>query len=197
MGSSHQADNSKDPFYVQGLLIVEVTKRILIRRAGISASKIESSFKLKPITEFMERMRISSLDKFETTTYVSTINFYKDLKDMNAHKAVGAVVTYIEGKYIAELLKCLSYPVDDPRDEETLLDGCGTMCNLIAGNFKSGLAQLGYKELEMSHFSSYHNEVLEGVEYDITQEEKYQADIMVDGVKRLVVDLTMGDVPMV
>jgi len=188
-------DQNTDSFYVQGLLIAEVAKRLLNRRAGIQLSKIESSFELKPITEFMGRMRVSSIEKFATTTYISTINFYKNDKDMERHKALGVIVVYIEGKYIFELLKKMDYPIDDFQDEEMLEDGCGTFCNLLAGNFKSGLTQLGYAELSMSPFTSFRNEVLEGVEYDFSQEQKYEVSIMIDGVKRIMIDLTIGDLP--
>ncbi len=188
-------DKSLDPFYVQGLLLAEVVKRILNRRAGIQLSKIKSSFEVKPITEFMQRMRVSSIEKFDTTTYISTINFYSNEKKMKTQDALGALVLYIEGKYVTELLKKLNYPVDDARDEETLEDGCGTLCNLIAGNFKSGLTQLDYIELPMSHFLSFRNEILDGVAYDFTKEQKYEISIEIDGVKRIMVDLAMGDIP--
>ncbi len=187
--------NVSDPFYVQGILLAEVIKRILNRRADIQLAKIETELALRPITEFMERMRVSSIEKFDSTTYISTINFYKSEKDQDGQRALGAIVVYIEGKYIAELLKRMDYPIDDPRDEETLLDGCGTICNLMAGNFKSGLTQLGYAELVMSHFSSFRNEVLEGVPYDIDQQNKYEVTTRIDGVKRMVADLTMGEIP--
>jgi len=195
MSSTLPDDKFLDPFYVQGLLLVEVVKRILNRRAGIQLSKIKSSLEIKPITEFMQRMRISSIEKFDTTTYISTINFYSNEKKMESREALGALVLYIEGKYIAELLKKLDYPIDDPRDEETLEDGCGTLCNLISGNFKSGLTQLDYIELTMSHFLSFRNEVLDGVGYDFTKEHKYEISIMIDGIKRIMVDLTMGNIP--
>ena len=189
--------NVSDPFYVQGILLAEVIKRILNRRANIQLAKIETDLALKPITEFMGRMRVSSIEKFDSTTYISTINFYKSEKDQVRQRTLGAIVVYIEGKYIAELLKRMDYPIEDPRDEETLLDGCGTIGNLIAGNFKSGLTQLGYAELVMSHFSSFRNEVLEGVSYDIDQQHKYEVTTRIDGVKRMVTDLTMGEIPKV
>ncbi len=195
MSSQDSNDKSIDFFYVQGLLLVEVIKRILNRRAGIQLSKIDFSLELKPITEFMQRMRVSSIEKFETTTYISTINFYANKKKMQQDEVLGTLVLYVEGTYVPEILKKLEYPIDKFDDEEILEDGCGTLCNLIAGNFKAGLTQLDYIELEMSHFISFRNEILEGVSYDFTQENKYEISIMINGVKRLMADLVMGDIP--
>ena len=79
----------------------------------------------------------------------------------------------------------------------TLLeDACGTFCNLIAGNFKSGLTQLGYVELIMSHFSGFQNEILNGVEFHPSQKQMYEINYEIEGEKRIVTELCMGPVPL-
>ena len=189
-------ENKKDPddLYVQALLLAKVVERVLKHRADIelsSAPKVE----LKPITEFIKRMRISGLTKFDERTYISTVNFYKNEKDGEQKKAIGAIIIYLPEMYVFKLLNELQYPaVIDEDDQAALLDACGTFCTIVAGNFKSGLTQLGYQELVMSHFSNYQNDVLNGVEYDPTQKELYEINFEIKGVKRIVADLTMGPI---
>lgn len=156
-----------------------------------------SSIEKKPVVDFMQRMRVSSLEKFEQSTFISTINFYQNLDDMENHVAIGVIIVYIPEDYIGELLKKLEYPIEDDDDEEALEAACGTICNLIAGNFKSGLTQLGYQELEMSHFSSYQNQVIDGVEYCKNRPHKYEISFSIKGNKKLVVDYNMGKIPKV
>jgi len=181
-------------FNIQARLLAEVVKRILDRKAHIYLSEV-AAFKLKPITEFKRRMRVSSLEKFEDSTYISTVNFYSSEKDLDNKKAVGTLVIYIEEPYVVELLKKLDYPIEDEDSQPELADACGTVCNLIAGNFKSGLTQLGYIELAMSHFSSYRNEILNGVEYPADQKELYEISFEIRKRRRIVAELVMGDVP--
>lgn len=192
-------EDKKKPseFYIQALLLAKVVERILSRKAGIDLSK-PPRLELKPITEFVRRMRVSGLLKFNERTYIAAINLFKTEEDSEQHKAVGAIVLYIPETYVAKLFRELEYPsVIDEDDQEALLDACGTFCNLIAGNFKSGLTQLGYQELVMSHFSSYKNEVLNGVIYDPKQTRLYEISFEIRGEKRIVADLTMGPIPKV
>jgi len=185
---------SVNDFYVQSLLLSEIVRRILDIKENIQKVKI-SQIEKKPVIEFMKRMRVTSLEKFDETTYISTINFYKSPEDLKKHITLGVVVVYIPEEYIDVLLRNLDYPVEDDADEDYLASACGTVCNLIAGNFKSGLRQLGYKELEMSHFSNYQNVILDGVEYCIEHPEKYEITFEIRNEKCLVVDYNMGKIP--
>ncbi len=187
--------HSVNDFYVQSLLLSEIVKRILDVKASIHLTKI-SSIELKPIVDFMHRMRVSSLEKFEQSTFISTINFYKTMQDLENNVPIGLIIIYIPDNYVGELLKKLEYPIDDD-DDDALEAACGTVCNLIAGNFKSGLTQLGYQELEMSHFSSYQNQIYDGVEYCKARPQKYEINFNIKGVKKLVVDYNMGKIPKV
>ena len=76
-----------------------------------------------------------------------------------------------------------------------MIDAAGTLCNLIAGNFKAGLRQLGYIELVMSHFSGYENSILEGVEFSADQKEMYEIQFEIGGSKKIIVELSMASVP--
>ncbi|HBR15804.1 MAG TPA: hypothetical protein DD723_09760 [Candidatus Omnitrophica bacterium] len=182
-----------DEYFVQAVLLGQVVQRILGRRGGIQLSR-KPTFELKPVIEFMKRMRVSGLEKFDSATYISSINFYKNDEERHKHQAVGAIVIYFGEDYIVNILKKLDYPVTDDDDSETLEDACGAFCNLVAGNFKSGLLQLGYPELVMSHFSSYRNEVLDGVEYGHEQRQKYEINFEIKGQKSIVADLVMDKI---
>ena len=123
------------------------------------------------------------------------INFYENEEKLENNKALGAIVLYIPEFHVVKLLNSLGYPVYDENDEVSLEDACGAFCNLIAGNFKSGLTQLGYKELAMSHFSSYQNDVINGVPFSPDQKHCYAIGFVIKGEKKMMIDLTMGRVP--
>ncbi|MBF0478462.1 MAG: chemotaxis protein CheX [Candidatus Omnitrophica bacterium] len=180
---------------IQAKVASEILKRILERRAGIHLSTAPI-VQNRPIVEFMRRMRITSFEKFNTTTFISVINFYVSKEQANKDIPVGTMVLYVEVEYLSKLLHKLGYPVDET-DENELLDACGTLCNLIAGNFKSGLCQLGYMNMEMSHFMSFKNEIFEGVLYPVDQTEKCEMSFEIEGEKRIMIDLVLGNIPKV
>ena len=183
-----------DENYVQSMLLAEVVKRIILKKAEIKLSR-KPTFELKPISEFMKRMRVSSFEKFNEPTYISTVNFYETEEDMEKHRVLGTLVLYIGQEFLIRLFSELDYPYIDEDDQATLEDACGTFCNLIGGNFKSALIQLGYKELVMSHFSSYTNEVIDGVEYNTKQTQKSEIGFEIGGKKRIIADLILAAVP--
>lgn len=189
-------DNDQlDEHYIQALMLSRVIKRILKNRADIelSASPV---FIEKPIAEFMNRLKVSSITKFDETTYISSINFYKDREALDRHEAIGALIVYVGASYLVELIKKLNYPEVDEDDPEAMLDAIGTFCNLIAGNFKSGLTQLGYIELVMSHFSGYENKVLLGVDFAPSESRMYEIEFEIRGEKRIVAEFSMAPIPL-
>lgn len=163
-------------------------------RAGIKFSQ-DPVLERKNIIEYNGRMRVDGMEKFNEPTFISTVNYYASKKDMEAHKAVGALVVYVEQEYIVTMLKQLKYPMANDEDEEEMKDCCGTLCNIIAGRFKSDLVASGHVELEMSAFSNYRNTSIKGVEFDYAEWDKFEISFFIDGKKRLVVEMTMGTVP--
>ena len=190
-------DNEQlDELYIQTLMLSRVIRRILLKKAEIKISR-NPTYILKPVTEFMNRLRVSSIEKFEEKTYISTINFYKNSEDLEKHDAAGALIIYVSESYLVKLIKELNYPEVDEDDSEAMVDAIGTFCNLIAGNFKAGLTQLGYVELVMSHFSGYENDILAGVEFSPDQMQMYEVQFEIDGEKRIVAELSMSSIPMI
>ena len=96
--------NEADELYVQALLLAKVIERILNKKADIDLSAA-SVLERKPITEFVRRMRVSGLTKFEEKTYISIVNFYKTNEDLKSHKAIGALIIYVPESYVVRLFR--------------------------------------------------------------------------------------------
>ncbi|MFT7538975.1 MAG: two-component system chemotaxis response regulator CheY, partial [Lysobacterales bacterium] len=179
-----------DELYIQALFLTKIFKRVLKSRTNFKFSS-EPYLERVPIIEFRKRMRVWGLEKFKNTTYLATINFFRTEKDRAEDVAVGALVLYIGEEYVLYLLRRLGYP-DIEEEPEEMEEACGTLLNLVAGNFKTGLVQLGYEVPIMSHFTTGRNEMAGGVAYEGTQIEKYEISIELSGTKTMVLDLTMG-----
>ncbi|MCA9408538.1 MAG: hypothetical protein KC733_07605 [Candidatus Omnitrophica bacterium] len=187
------SDHLTDPYHVQAMLLAEVVKRTLERRGGVELSS-KPNPEEKPITEYMRRVRVSSVEKFDDVTYIATVNYYLTQEDMANHKAIGALVLYMEEKAVVDILSRLNYPISHDEEPEFIMDACGTFCNLIGGNFKSALTQLNYNELYMSHFSTYKSTVPDGVEYHSKTTTRYEIPFEIDGKVSMYFDLIMGPI---
>jgi len=150
----------------------------------------------KTIIEYEGRMRADGMEKFNNEpTYVSAVNFYVNANDMQKKKTLGALIIYVPQAYLAKLMRLLQYPPFDDEDESAMLDSCGTLGNIIAGRFKSGISNAGYIELEMSPFATYRNTFPLGVEFCPTEYDKYELKFDVENATRLVLELSMGPIP--
>ena len=150
----------------------------------------------KKIIDSDGRMRADGMEKFSNEpTYVSAVNYYANGKDLERDKALGTLVVYVEQEYLPQLMKLLKYPPIDDESEDAMLDSCGTLANIIAGRFKSEVSQAGFIELEMSHFMNYRNHSFNGVNFPSTEYHLYELTCLLDGKKRLVMEMTMGTVP--
>jgi len=147
------------------------------------------------IIEYNGMMRADGMEKFNEPTFISYINYFNNVNDMEKKKAIGGIVIYIEQTNVTDLLKLLKYPLADDEDLEALADCCGTLCNIIAGAFKTEISKMGYIELEMSHFTSYRNRAVVGAPFSYNEREKYELSFFIKRKKSLVIDMTMGVVP--
>jgi CheY-like chemotaxis protein len=87
----------------------------------------------------------------------------------------------------------LQYPYIDFDNETELKDGCGTLVNLIAGQYKKEMSLLGYKDLMMSPFESFINTAPDGIGIPKGLAEKYELSFEIEGTKSLVVELVSLD----
>ena len=145
------------------------------------------------IVEYKGKMQADGMEKFDNeATYVSTINYYLNAADMAKNKAVGALIVYVPQNYMAKIMKHLKYPPVDDENENALLDSCGTLCNILAGRFKSEIVAAGYIELEMSHFKTYRNTAVPGVDFCASEFDSFVINFYMENAKRMCFELSMG-----
>ncbi len=190
----HRLGPQQKEFYAQALVLVVAVEKMLRMKGGLVLSA-EPHVVRRKIVQFGKRMRIDGLEKFGERTVFSSINFYLDKERMDENQAVGTLIVYLPVSYIDRLLRMMEYPHIDEEDDESVLDGCGTVTNLIGGYFVKELKGLGYIHLEMSHFESYINTSVNGVEFSAEQEWKYEITFEISGAKKMVAELTLGHVP--
>lgn len=148
------------------------------------------------IIEYDGKMRADGMEKFNNEpTYVAAINYYASKVDMGKKKTLGVIIVYVEQNYMVKVMKLLQYPPVDDENEDALQDSCGTLCNIIAGRFKSEISKAGYIELEMSHFVTARNTVVPGVDFCFSEFDKFEIVFDIDNARRLVMEITMGIVP--
>ena len=188
-----KAEHGEDLF-TMSLALTLAVKKVFFEKSEFKFSS-EPLIEKKPIIQFVHRMRVEAMEKFNQTTFFSVVHFHKDAAALQANDPVGFVIVYIERTFVPEMLRMLKYPYIDYDDDDEVLDGTGAIANLIGGQFKKELIRLGYNDLEMSHFKSYINSAANGVEYPRDQVEKYEIAFEIEDKKRLVVEMVMGPLP--
>jgi hypothetical protein len=188
-------DTSTNLDELVGMLCTAV-RRMLKLKGGVDVSPDPVVLE-KEIVSFNQRMRVDGLEKFNARTVFAVVKFYVDVDALDQDKPIGALIVYVEADDLGRLLWKLDYPRIDEDDEEVLLDGCGTLTNLIAGYFVKEIADMGHVHLEMSHFESFINSAVNGVAFASQQTKKYEVGFYLAGKKRIVAELTMGPVPRV
>ena len=83
------------------------------------------------------------MEKFNATTVFSVIEFAANEEDLEKQEYLVTLVVYLEQKFLPEFLRLLQYPYIDSDDEIEVKDGCGTLANLIAGQYKREMAHFG------------------------------------------------------
>lgn len=186
-------DNSEEAFTI-ALALSAAIKKVFYEKSEQKFSS-EPIIDKRRIIQFVHRMRIDAMEKFQKTTFLSVVHFYLNELALKENQPVGLIVVYIERTYVPEMLRLFKYPYIDYEDDDEVLDGIGAITNLIAGSFKKEIARLGYVDLEMSHFQSAINTVLDGVEYCKTETEKFEITFEIDDKKRMVVELSLAPIP--
>lgn len=150
---------------------------------------------VKPIEEYQGRMLVSSTEKLDVPAYISEANFYLNQGDMNAHRARGAMVIYMDIEVADKLFKAAGLQVPYDEDDESMEALCGSLCKLISEALKDRLAQAGYVSLEVSTPNAYKTHIPEGVEFSKDQNEKQEISFYFLKHKALVIDWTMAPIP--
>jgi len=184
---------SFDPQIINPIL-TGCVEEIITAKGGIVASK---PFELatKSIEEYEERMRISATDKFDVAVFIAAANFYLNKSDLQAHRARGALIVYMDTEVADKLFKAAGLQVPYDEDDESMMGLCGSLCQLIADTLKDRLASAGYVSLEVSVPAVYKNTISEGVEFSKEQNEKYEISFYFLKHKALVIDWTLTPIP--
>jgi len=178
--------------FTLALALCAAIKKIFFEKSETTFSS-EPGLEKKFITEFERKMRVDAMEKFNSTTVFSSVEFASNEEDLQRREYMLTLVVYLEQGYLPDFLRLLQYPYIDSDDEAEVKDGCGTLVNLIAGQFKREMAHLGYRDLMMSPFESYINTAPNGVGIPRGLTEKFELSFDVEGSKRLVVELVTLD----
>ena len=178
--------------FTLALALSAAVKKVFYEKSATTFSS-EPKLEKKIITQFVHRMRVDAMEKFNATTVFSALQFAANEEDIRRQEYMLTLIVYMEQKFLPEFLRLLQYPYIDSDDEAEVKDGCGTIVNLIAGQYKREMAVLGYKDLMMSPFESYINNAVDGVGIPKGMADKYELSFEVEGTKRLVVEVVTLD----
>ena len=140
-------------------------------------------------------MRIKATDKFDVAVYIAAVNFYLNDTDMQAHKARGAMILYMDTEVADKLFRAAGLQVPYDEDDESMMALCGKLCQSIADGFKDKLSSAGYVTLKVSPAAVYKNTISEGVEFNKDQDEKQEISFYFLKHKALVIEWTMVPIP--
>jgi CheY-like chemotaxis protein len=174
--------------FTLALALSAAVKKIFFEKSEMTFSS-EPKLEKKLVTQFAHRMRVDAMEKFNATTVFSVIEMALTEETLKRQEYVMTLLIYLEKNFLPEFLRMLQYPYIDFDEDAEVMDGCGTLINLIAGQYKKELANLGYKDLMMSPFESFINNATDGVAIPHQATEKYEITFEVGGRKSLVVEL--------
>ena len=149
----------------------------------------------KPVNEYEGRMLIKGSDKFDVAVFIAATSFYLNQANLQAHKAIGAMLVYMDTEVADKLFKAAGLQVPYDEDDESMMDLCSKLSVLITDNFKERLSAAGYASLVASTPAVYKNSISEGVEFSKDQDEKQEVSFFYLKHKALVVEWTLAPVP--
>ncbi|MBF0510904.1 MAG: hypothetical protein HQL13_01105 [Candidatus Omnitrophica bacterium] len=181
--------------FTLALALVAAVKKIFFEKTKTTFSN-EPSLHKKSVVKFVNRMRVDAMEKFNSTTVFSVVQLAQDEEKLTNKDILVTLVVYMEQKFLPEFLRLLQYPYIDFDDDMEVKDGCGTVINLIAGQFKKEMVNLGYKDFMMSHFESFINTAPDGVQVPTAAMDKYEVSFQIEGVRRLFAEIMIvNDLP--
>ncbi|MBF0122194.1 MAG: chemotaxis protein CheX [Candidatus Omnitrophica bacterium] len=150
----------------------------------------------RDIIEFDGRLSVSPMEKFDAPAYAGVVNFFLSQKDLTEEVAVGMFVLIIKEEIMEKFSKAMGRSSRDSEDDEIMLDVCGEMTNILAGNLKNELVSLGYAELVLSTPSKYRNTIRGGVLFDYSLYQKQEIIFSFWNQKSVAIEVCMGAVPL-
>jgi len=174
--------------YTMALAVAAAVKKIFYEKSATKFSG-EPALEKKIVTQFVSRMRVDAMEKFNATTVFSSVEFAANEEALKKQEYLMTLVVYLDKQFLPDFLRMMQYPYIDSEDDQEVKDGCGTLLNLIGGQYKREMVILKHKDLAMSAFGSYINTAADGLEIPKGAVDKYEISFEIDGVKRLVVEV--------
>lgn len=184
--------NDGETSFTLALALSAAIKKVFYEKSELTFSN-EPQLEKKYITQFAHRMRVDAMEKFNATTVFSVVEFAASDEDLQRQEYLLTLVVYVAQKFLPEFLRLMQYPYIESDDDAEAKDGCGTLANLIGGQYKREIFHLGYKDLMMAPFESYINTAVDGIGIPKGLAEKYEITFEVDGTESLVVELVTLD----
>ena len=168
----------------------------MLSKLGVITPSQEPKIEESEIIEYDGKMRVSGMEKFNASSFVSVVNFYLNQGDMQRQQRPrGALVLFFEAENASKFLKAFGMRFADDEDDKSLMDACGQVCEAVAAEFKAELTRKGYVDLVVSKPHNYKNNVIEGVEYSPDQKTKQTISFFYFKTKTITADLTMAVLP--
>jgi len=188
--SRTHSDNSEEAFTLALALSVAV-KKIFYAKSKLRFSN-EPVLEKKLIIKYDDKMRVDAMQKFNDATVFSAVEFALTEQALKRQQYIMTLVLFLSKEFLADFLYLLQYPYIDFDDDLELQDGCGTLVNLIAGQYRKEMGALKYKDFAMSHFDSYINSAPGGLVIPKGATHKYEISFEFEKIKRLVVEVVIS-----
>ena len=171
-------------------VVQETFKKMLHVESAVEPVVVE-----KDIIESDGRMRVFPMEKFNGPAYVAFVNFFSTEKDVSDNIPAGTFVLFVKEDVAEKLLKAFGLPSSSAEDEEILMDNVGEFCNILVGNVKTDLVELGFVDFFMSAPYKYKNSIPEGVPFDYSLYQKQEISFTFWNQKCIVIEVCMGYIP--
>jgi hypothetical protein len=182
-----------DPQIVNPILTGFI-EELVTTRGGLFPTK-PFDLSVKHIEEYEGRMRVNATDKFDVSVFIAAANFYLSKADMQANRARGAMIFYMDTEIADKIFKAAGLQVPYDEDDESMMALCGNLCQSIAETLRDRLAAASFPLLEISTPSVYKNSISEGVAFSKDQDEKQELSFYFLKHKALAIDWTMAPLP--
>ncbi|MDE2027223.1 MAG: hypothetical protein KGK03_09640 [Candidatus Omnitrophica bacterium] len=184
---------SLDPQIVNPILTGFI-EELITAKGGIAPTQ-PFEVSVRHIEEYEGRMRVNATDKFDVAVFLAAVNLYLNKTQMQANKALGAVILYMDAEVADKIFKAVGFQVPYDEDDESMMALCGKLCQTIAANLRDRLAASGFASLELSEPAAYKNTISEGVPFSKEQDEKQELLFYFLKHKALGLDWTLGPIP--
>ncbi len=118
------------------------------------------------VIEYKGRMRITSFDKFQASSFVTAVSFYGDEDNLKEEKNARATLTVsVKEEEAVRLLTGIGQKDFDEEDAEAVLEECGKLSVAFAEKFQTHLSKSGYMKFVMSEPIKTKNSIPQGVNF--------------------------------